>query len=346
MRQISDSGQSGMSAYRWQQIWSHREQLLKVARRRSMSLQDAEDAVHEAMVRAAECPHLDGDRLGAWLTSVTVRLCVDRFRQLSRDAEVHTRSALTAPGQVTVEEAVCDRAEARWLAGRSRDLPARQAEALRLKAEDLDVAQVAGQLGLSYRAVESLLVRARRTLRATLAGTLALAAWAWRARPQAGGGAQTAGLVSAAATLVIVVLTLPTPSEAQGSPPAPPRRSGAASPAAPDPASKSLPASYEPATSPVPAEGSAGSVLPHPAEQDASGPSAGAGAPLPDAPTSAPPSVPDAPLPPLPALPDAALPALPTPPDAPAAVPPVPVDSAPVELPGGLVDGDVPLLRR
>ncbi|MGC0328752.1 RNA polymerase sigma factor (sigma-70 family) [Streptomyces sp. SAI-170] len=189
---------------RWQTMWRHREQLLKVARRRSMSQEDAEDAVHEAMLRAAERPDLDDDRLPAWLTTVTMRLCVDRYRQVSREAEVHRSPTLLAPGPVPVEEAVCDRAEARWLARRSGELPARQAEALRLKSEDLDVSQVAVRMGLSYRTVESLLARARRTLRNSLAGTLGLALFLLgRGRPRPGVVA-----TSAAATLVVAGFAL------------------------------------------------------------------------------------------------------------------------------------------
>lgn len=196
----------------WQHLWSHREQLLKVARRRSLSTEDAEDAVQEAMLRAAENPHLDLDdpRLGAWLTTVTMRLCVDRYRQVNREAEVRRIPRLVAPGPVPVDEAVCDRAEAKWLAFRSRELPARQAEALRLKAQDRDVGQVAQEMGLSYEAVESLLARARRTLRNSLAGTLALALWlCGRGRTQTGGNAQMAVAASTAATLAVVGLTLP-----------------------------------------------------------------------------------------------------------------------------------------
>ncbi len=185
---------------RWQRMWSHREQLLKVARRRSMSREDAEDAVHEAMLRAAERPDLDDERLAAWLTTVTMRLCVDRYRQVNREAEVRTSPTLVAPGPVPIEEAVCDRAEARWLARRSGELPTRQAEALRLKSEDLDVSQVADRMGLSYRTVESLLARARRTLRASLAGTLGFALFMiGRGRLRAGGKAQAVAATSAAA---------------------------------------------------------------------------------------------------------------------------------------------------
>ncbi|MGW3123737.1 sigma-70 family RNA polymerase sigma factor [Streptomyces sp. NPDC001107] len=195
---------------RWQRMWSHREQLLRVARRRSMSQEDAEDAVHEAMLRAAERPDLDDDRLGAWLTTVTMRLCVDRYRQVNREAEVRTSPTLIAPGPVPVEEAVCDRAEARWLAVRSGELPARQAEALRLKSEDLDVSQVAVRMGLSYRTVESLLARARRTLRASLAGTLGFVLFLFgRGRLRAGGKAQAVAAASTAATLAVAGFVLP-----------------------------------------------------------------------------------------------------------------------------------------
>ncbi|WP_351222499.1 sigma-70 family RNA polymerase sigma factor [Streptomyces sp. NPDC002133] len=196
---------------RWQRAWSHREQLLKVARRRSMSVEDAEDAVHEAMLRAAENPHLDDERLGAWLTTVTMRLCVDRYRQVHREAEVHNSPTLITPGPAPVEDVVCDRAEAKWLAVRSGELPARQAEALWLKSEDLDVGQVAVKMGLSYRTVESLLARARRTLRNSLAATLGLAVWLCdRCRPRTVGNAQAVAVAStAAATLVVAGFVLP-----------------------------------------------------------------------------------------------------------------------------------------
>lgn len=207
---------------RWLRMWSQREQLLRVARRRSVSQEDAEDAVHEAMLRAAERPDLDDERLGAWLTTVTMRLCVDRHRQVNREAEVGSRPTLVAPGPVPVEDAVCDRAEAKWLAVRSGELPARQAEALRLKSEDLDVGQVAVRMGLSYRTVESLLARARRTLRASLAGTLGLVLFLLgRGRPHAGGKAQAVAMASTAATLVVAGLALPYALGGGGKGPAP-----------------------------------------------------------------------------------------------------------------------------
>lgn len=273
MRQIPDSERSGMPADRWQQIWNHREQLLKVARRRSTSMQDAEDAVHEAMARAAERPHLDGDRLGAWLTSVTIRLCIDQHRQLSRDALICRRvgSMLTVPITVSHEEAVCDRAEARWLALQGAELPKNQVQALRLRAQDLDVAQVSQHMGLTYKAAESLLGRARRTLRAALAATLAVAVGMWRGRPHLDGGMPTAAppavLASAGMTLMIAGLVLVSPSEADGViAPRPDRdqHSGAVNPAARDEPAR--PAPKRPAAVSDP-EGPGAPVLPGPASR-------------------------------------------------------------------------------
>ncbi|MER7111742.1 RNA polymerase sigma factor [Streptomyces sp. NPDC000229] len=215
---------------RWQRAWSHREHLLKVARRRSMSLEDAEDAVHEAMLRAAEQPHLDDERLGAWLTTVTMRLCVDRHRQVRREADPGRAAALVPPGPAPVDELVCDRAEAKWLARRSGELPARQAEALWLKSEDLDVGQVAHKMGLSYRTVESLLARARRTLRNSLAATLALLLWlCGRGRPRGAGNAHVVAAASTAATLAVAGFVAPYAHDwSEDGPSSPPVTSGTA----------------------------------------------------------------------------------------------------------------------
>ncbi|MDG9715221.1 sigma-70 family RNA polymerase sigma factor [Streptomyces sp. DH24] len=224
---------------RWQRVWGHREALLRVARRRSASPEDAEDAVHEAMVRAMERPELDDERLGGWLTTVTMRLCVDRHRQVVREAEAHRRAARGLPGYVTVEDPVCDRAEAHWLTRRGREeLPGRQAEALGLRAEGLELGQIAQRMGLSYRAVQSLLARSRKTLRAVLAGTLAVLLWPWRGSRSTGvGGGVPAGvapLVTAAVTLTLAGLSLLTPGTSGSAPGSGPARP---LPRAPEPGS-------------------------------------------------------------------------------------------------------------
>ncbi|MEV8556971.1 sigma-70 family RNA polymerase sigma factor [Streptomyces sp. NPDC051917] len=301
---------------RWQRMWSHREQLLKVARRRSMSLEDAEDAVHEAMLRAAERPDLDDERLGAWLTTVTMRLCVDRYRQVHREAEVGSRPTLVAPGPVPVEEVVCDRAEAKWLAVRSGELPARQAEALRLKSEDLDVSQVAVRMGLSYRTVESLLARARRTLRASLAGTLGLVLFLFgRGRLRGGGKAQAVAVTSTAATLVVAGFVLPYALDAggNGSDPVPrpavsadarPLRTGATG-REPSPETRAASTTVAGASGRTPSP-TAGTTLPLPVSVPS----------LPDVSSSPLPNLPAPRIPQVPDVPQA--PGLPTAPDLPA----------------------------
>ncbi|MEU7278585.1 sigma-70 family RNA polymerase sigma factor [Streptomyces sp. NPDC045431] len=323
---------------RWQRAWSHREQLLKVARRRSMSLEDAEDAVHEAMLRAAEQPHLDDERLGAWLTTVTMRLCVDRYRQVHRDTDPARAAALVPPGPAPVDELVCDRAEARWLAVRSGELPARQAEALWLKSEDLDVGQVAHKMGLSYRTVESLLARARRTLRNSLAATLALLLWlCGRGRPRSTQVAVAAA--STAATLAVAGFVLPHAQDrppAQDRPASAPVTSGAA-----DVRPTAVAPSPSPSRTPAPAPAATPSTKPAPVDRTAPAQPPLRSLPSLPLPTPTLPEVPPLPavpevgnvaeVPPLPEVPELRVPEAPLPAvDLPA---PVPVPQLPSELP-------------
>ncbi|OAH12221.1 RNA polymerase sigma factor [Streptomyces jeddahensis] len=339
MCQIPDSGRSGVPADRWQQIWSHREQLLTVARRRSTSPQDAEDAVHEAMARAAERPYLDGARLGAWLTAVTVRLCIDQHRQLNRDTGIRRRvgSVLAAPSAVPHEEAVCDRAEARWLACQGSGLPEKQLEALRLKAQDLDVAQVAQRMGLTYKAAESLLGRARRTLREALAATLAVVTvWVWRGRPRLDGGTPAAvptAVLASAGTLVIAGLVLVSPPGTdEGFLPRPDRerRSDAVFVSSPEEPS-ARPSTTSAADSVAELVGVP--ALPEPASKPVGAPGRG------DGPVEGDGSVPEQPVPGVPAAELPSLPNVPAVPSVPS-VPPLPVPVEPGDaLPSVAVPG-------
>ncbi|MFB8114444.1 MULTISPECIES: sigma-70 family RNA polymerase sigma factor [unclassified Streptomyces] len=210
---------------RWELVWSHRDELLEMARSRSASAEEAEDAVQEAMIRAVEDPDVPYGRVRSWLRLATVRACADRRRQVARDSELSESLSAAHADPPLVEEAACDRAEARWLAARSAELlPERQAEALRLHSQDLDVAQVARTMGLSYRATESLLARARRSVRNALAGslTLAMAVWLSVRRFPRTGITQQAVAASAAVTVAVVGLNLPadSPVRPESRPPA------------------------------------------------------------------------------------------------------------------------------
>lgn len=237
MSEPSTAPRPGAPGNRWELIWSHRDELLEIARSRSSSAEEAEDAVQEAMIRAVEDPGVQYGRVRSWLRLATVRACADRQRQIARDRELGVSLSAAPAESPLVEEEACDRAEARWLAERTAELlPARQAQALRLQAQDLDVGQVARTMGLSYRATESLLSRARRSLRGTLAGSLALAAAAWlcvRRFPRTGAG-QSAGATTAAVTLAVAGAVLPAgPLDRPDGPPPGSRSEALAPPAAP-----------------------------------------------------------------------------------------------------------------
>ncbi|MQA15232.1 MAG: sigma-70 family RNA polymerase sigma factor [Pseudonocardiaceae bacterium] len=217
------------SSARWRRISAQQALLLRVARRSAPGPQDAEDAVQEAMLRAAEHPEIDDDRLRAWLVTVTKRLCADRCRQQARETRHRARvaaSTLTETTEQQLEDEVCHRAEAAWVAARADELlPARQAQALRLTAAGCDVQQVAGRLGVGPRAAESLLARARRTLRAVLAAGLGLMGWMCRPLATASGSgpvALAAGASCVAVAVTVVLVPAASPPQLGASPPAGP----------------------------------------------------------------------------------------------------------------------------
>ncbi|WP_141316001.1 RNA polymerase sigma factor [Streptomyces spinoverrucosus] len=99
-------------------------------------------------------------------------------------------------------------------------LPERQARALRLRAEDLTVGQVAERLEVSYRTAESLLARARCTLKAVLASAPGLVvAWRRWAADAARLAPTSPPLVAAAALAVVVVISPMKPSADPERPP-------------------------------------------------------------------------------------------------------------------------------
>jgi DNA-directed RNA polymerase specialized sigma24 family protein len=102
---------------RWGLVWAHYDDLIRVARRRTPCAADAEDCVSEAMLRTVLHPGLDLDRVGAFLTAVTVRVCADLYRDRSRSARIAAVRSGDDRLVPTPEALVCDRAEAVWLAG-------------------------------------------------------------------------------------------------------------------------------------------------------------------------------------------------------------------------------------
>lgn len=241
------------SIERWLQIWAQRELLIKVARRRGA--QDPEDVAQEAMLRAAQHPEIPSDKLRPWLIVVTGRLCVDGHRRRVKEADSWARTVgrvnAQQPGQYP-EDDVCERAVAGWAAAVAADaLPARQIRALRLTAAGYDVRQVATELGVPYRAAESLLARARRTLRAALSTGLGVLGWMCRAPVHAVGSPAQVGLAAATAAVLVVPLGLPAHHQPL-TPPIPPAATGPVTPAEPTAERSSSPPRTSSAPLPVP----------------------------------------------------------------------------------------------
>ncbi len=96
----------------WQRMWSHRERLLEVARRRSMSPEDARTRCTRPCCARRGAPTWTTSASASWLTTVTMRLCVDRHRRVDRGRGTAQPDARRADSS-TMKEAVCDQAEGR-----------------------------------------------------------------------------------------------------------------------------------------------------------------------------------------------------------------------------------------
>ena len=157
-------------AVSWPEIAAHRERLVRVARRRVATREDAEDVVHEAMLRCATFEELDEARLGQFLTAVTMRLCADVHRSSERAARAFRR--LGYDDVPSPEEAACAAAEVDELRALLATLPDKQRDVLVDRASGMSVSQISSRHALTYKATESALSRARSTMRLALAAGL------------------------------------------------------------------------------------------------------------------------------------------------------------------------------
>jgi RNA polymerase sigma factor (sigma-70 family) len=228
-----------MSDTTWPAIVAHRDRLIRIAARRCPTREDAEDVVHEAMLRCATFENLDESRLGQFLTTVTIRLCADVYRREDRTLRTAGRLG-PEPGVVArgPEDVACDAADAVVLHGLLSRLPDRQRAVLVDRASGLSMRQICSRHSLTYKAAESALSRARGTMRSALASgfaVVAMAVTAFRPRRLLAIALPVAG---AAVVGVVAVLRLPlavVPPAASARVPAPalvPHRPAAAGPGA------------------------------------------------------------------------------------------------------------------
>src|SRR5216117_2015191 len=89
----------------------HRARLRAVAYRMLGSLSEADDAVQDAWLRLARADSGAIDDIGAWLTTVVARVCLDALRSKRRSPEV-----VRVPDPVVHVEGSTDPAQAALLA--------------------------------------------------------------------------------------------------------------------------------------------------------------------------------------------------------------------------------------
>jgi RNA polymerase sigma-70 factor (ECF subfamily) len=246
---------------------------MRVCLRRLGDRDEADDAVQETFARAWRAlPRFDGSwRLYPWLRTIAGNVCTDVVRrrlrvQLTELDETHGGSVDPSESLASTMDARSDLERLRALIG---DLPDRYRETLLLhEVEGYTSRQIAVSHGTSVRAVETVLVRARRILRSEMARPAAFGlsvtgavSRAWRrlmtSRGMSAGlrdlsPAVSGALVSGVAAVTVLGIVLPNLGTSR--PPAPVHpRPAVVTPAGGPTAPARTPASVDHGSSPAPA---------------------------------------------------------------------------------------------
>lgn len=153
----------------------HADSLFALARRYLGSPALAEEAVQEAFLRLWKSAprYRPTGPVGAYLRTLAVRVCLDGLRAARGLLEPLPDDGVLPDGGPTSEETLLEREREEGLASALSSLPPAQRMAVVLfHLEGLSVQETAELLEVSPKAVESLLSRARRTLRSRLSGLL------------------------------------------------------------------------------------------------------------------------------------------------------------------------------
>jgi RNA polymerase sigma factor (sigma-70 family) len=174
-------------------------------RARGFAPEDAEDAVHDALLQLMAHPALDLGRAGSLLTVVAMRRCYDRQRSHTREQRAAHRLGRLDKRQSSPVDWALDRVEAESLVGHVRRLPERQRDVVGHHAVGFTTVETARTMGITPKAAESALSRARVALRAIAWAAVGALLWAVRrARTMsssplsAAAATMTAGLLAAA----------------------------------------------------------------------------------------------------------------------------------------------------
>lgn len=146
----------------------HLKTVLSLAQRMTGNPADADEIAQEAFLRlwrfAPTWDPYGPATVRTWLSRVVINLCLDRRRKRAF-APLEEAGELVDPSRSAFDEAAID-GKRRFINALLQTLPARQRCALLLAYyEDMKGQEIAAAMNLSVKAVESLLVRARRSLK-------------------------------------------------------------------------------------------------------------------------------------------------------------------------------------
>ena len=151
-------------------ISRHGPLALRVASRLVANTSVAEDLVQDALLRAwSQASRFDPRRgsFKTWLSRIVVNLCIDHLRR--RQPEPLPDAFDPPDPSANAEQLMQDADNSRVLIAAMQALPSQQRAALILVyQEDMSGLQAAQALGVSVKAIERLLFRARASLRARL----------------------------------------------------------------------------------------------------------------------------------------------------------------------------------
>lgn len=146
----------------------HLRSMVALAQRISGNRADADEIAQEAFLRlwthASKWDSQGKASVKTWLSRIVTNLCIDRHRKRKPSPLDEIGEMADPTADVFASSSV--QSKRRFVGHLLQDLPARQRAAVVLTYyNDLRGTEVAEAMNLSIKAVESLLVRARRTLR-------------------------------------------------------------------------------------------------------------------------------------------------------------------------------------
>jgi RNA polymerase sigma-70 factor (ECF subfamily) len=150
----------------------HMARMLALARRMIGNPHDAEEIAQEVFVRAWREAHKwreGGAKFETWMHRVALNLCYDRLRK-RREINDPDAGLSVADTGVSAPDQILERQRRAVVSAAIDALPERQKAALILcHYQDMTNGEAAAALEVSVEALESLLARARRALKAALA---------------------------------------------------------------------------------------------------------------------------------------------------------------------------------